>query len=106
MEPNKKREIEKKVFFGLYCGIPIVSALYFFVDAIISGDWSTPRTYLAFAACVLMVFGVFCSMAIPVVRINVDDCGKIEDKLVKASTVLIALGVAGYLLTHMLFGWG
>ena len=33
MEPNKKREIEKKVFFGLYTLIPIVSALYFFIDA-------------------------------------------------------------------------
>lgn len=105
MEQNKKREIEKKVFFGLYTIIPIVSALYFFVDAILTGDWSNPRTYLAFATCVFVVAGVFCAMAIPVVRIYVKDCHPIEDKLVKASIILIIVGAICRLLTHLIFGW-
>lgn len=105
MEPNKRREIEKNVFFGLYCIIPVVSALYFFVDAIITGDWSNPRTYLAFATCVFVVAGVFCSMAIPVVRISVDDSQPIESKLVKASVALLVIGAVCWLLTHLIFGW-
>lgn len=105
MKTDKRREIEKKVFFGLYCIIPIVSALYFFVDAIITGDWSNPRTYLAFATCVFVVVGVFCSMAIPVVRISVDDSQPIESKLVKASVALLVIGAVCRLLTHLIFGW-
>lgn len=105
MEQKKRREIEKKVFFGLYTLLPIVSALYFFVDAIITGDWSKPRTYLAFATCVLFVLGVFCVMAIPVVRVSVQKCQPIEDKLVKASVILIAVGAVCRLLTHLIFGW-
>ena len=105
MEPDKRREIEKKVFFGLYCIIPIVSASYFFIDAIITGDWDNPRTHLAFATCVFVVVGIFCAMAIPVVRINVKECWKTEDRLSKASIVLIAISVVCYLLTHLIFGW-
>lgn len=104
MEEKKKREIEKRVFFGLYTLIPIVSALYFLVDAIITGDWSKPRTYLAFATCVFVVAGVLCSMAIPVVRIYVKDCYRIEDKLVKASVALIVIGAVCWLLTNLIFG--
>lgn len=105
MKTDKRREIEKKVFFGLYCLIPIVSALYFFIDAIITGDWSQPRTYFAFVTCVLSVAGVFCGMAIPVVRVFKQDCMKTENRLFKAAIVLLILGAIGYLLTHAFFGW-
>lgn len=105
METDKRRKIEKKVFFGLYCLIPIVSALYFFIDAIITGDWSNPRTYLAFATCVLIVLGVFCTMALPVVRISMEDSDKVEDKLAKASIILLSVGFVFWLLTHLIFGW-
>lgn len=105
MEQKKKREIEKKVFFGLYTLLPIVSVLFFFVVAIITGDWSKPRTYLVFATCALFVLCVFCGMAIPVVQVCVKDCQPVEDELGKASVILFAVGAVCWLLTLLIFGW-
>lgn len=105
MDSEKRRKNEKIIFFSLYIGIALISALYYLNDSALTGDWSIARTWITYPSCLVFISGVLCMLAIPVVRVFKQDCMKTENRLFKAAIVLLILGAIGYLLTHAFFGW-